>query len=214
MNQHRLNGGSIDSQRIVEELKAEMALLNPGHRLVEMHLCDHFGVKRDKVRRALRQLEQEGFVRIIPNAGAVVAQFSQKDIEHTYDLLGVLEGLAARVVTPFITPKHLEHMHSLIEEMENADEPLIFDWNREFHSFLTSLCENTRLIKFADNLRDHVRNFYFKFSCRPYRRKANNEHLKIVEAIKDMKPEKVERLIRIHYLNSKKLLLQQMNKSL
>lgn len=214
VDQSSMKNGSLDFRQIVAELKAEMTVLKPGHRLVEMPLCEHFGVKRDKIRRALRQLEHEGFVRIIPNVGAVVADLSQKDIEQTYDLLGVLEGLAARVVTPSITKENLEHMHGILKKMQSSDGAAFFDWNREFHSFLTSLCENERLIKLADNLRDHVRNFYFKFSYHPYRKKANDEHLKIVELIECMYSEKVEQLIRIHYLNSKKLLLKQVNKSL
>ena len=86
--------------------------------------------------------------------------------------------------------------------------------NKEFHSFLTSLSENDRLIKFAENLRNHVRCFYFRGFYRPHIQLASNEHRKIFEAIKEMKPAKVEQLIRAHYLNSKNRLVKYMNKSL
>lgn len=215
MNQDTLKNNSIECREIVEDLKAGMATLKPGQRLVELHLCKRFGVKRNKVREALRQLEQDGFVKIIPHVGAIVAELSQKDIEHTYDLLGVLEGLAARAATPSITAQHLENIDVLIKKMEAADKSsMFFDYNKEFHSFLTSLSENDRLIRLAENLRDHVRCFYFRGFYRPHIKAASNEHQKIVEAIKDMKPVKVEQLIRAHYLNSKNRFIKYMNKSL
>ncbi len=207
----------IDYQEIVEELKPGMRSLNPGQRLVELQLCKRFGVKRNKIRQALQQLEQEGFVKIIPHVGAMVAELSQKDIEQTYDLLGAVEGLAARVAISSFTDRHLEHVGGLIEKMETAEEPsLFFDYNKEFHSYLTSLSENDRLIRFADNLRNHIRAFYFRLRDidQPRVQFAHKEHRKIVEAIEQMKPLKVEQLIRAHYLHSKGIFTKHMNKSL
>ena len=90
---------STERQKIVEDLKAGIASgrFKPGQRLVEIHLSNVLGVTRGKIREALRKLEQDGFVEIIPNVGARVAEFSQKDIEHIYDLMSVVEGLAVRV---------------------------------------------------------------------------------------------------------------------
>jgi DNA-binding GntR family transcriptional regulator len=207
---------SIKRQEIVENLKSWIATLKPGQRLIEIHLCERFGVKRSMVREVLRQLEQDGFVKIIPHVGAIVTELSQKEIEHTYDLIGVLEGLAARVATPTIMAQHLEIIEALINKMQTAENAsLFFDYNKEFHSFLTSLCENDRLIKFTENLRDHIRGFYLRGFYHPAQiQRANNEHRKIFEAIKKMKPSKVEMLVRDHYLRSKNRLIKYMNKSL
>lgn len=216
IDKYRQTNSSIKRQEIVENLKSWIATLKPGQRLVEIHLCERFGVKRSMVREVLRQLEQDGFVRIIPHVGAVVTELSQKEIEHTYDLIGVLEGLAARVATPTITVQHLEMIEALINKMQTAENPsLFFDYNKELHSFLTSLCENDRLIKFTENLRDHIRRFYLRGFYHPAQiQRANNEHRKIFEAIKKMKPLKVEMLVRDHYLRSKNRLIKYMNKSL
>ena len=64
----------------MEDLKAGIASgkLKPGERLVEIHLSNVLGVTRGKIREALKKLEQDGFVRIIPNVGARVAEFSQR----------------------------------------------------------------------------------------------------------------------------------------
>lgn len=207
---------SIKRYEIVESLKAWIVTLKPGQRLVEINLCERFGVKRSVVREVLRQLEQDLFVKIIPHVGAVVAELSVKDLEHTYDMLGVLEGLALRVATPSITAEHLEIIQTLIIKMKSADNPsLFFDHNREFHSFLTSLSENERLIGFAENLRNHVRCFYLRGLYRPLQiQTAIDEHQKIFEALKKMKPAKAEQLVRNHYLRSKNRLIKYLNKSL
>jgi DNA-binding GntR family transcriptional regulator len=215
MDQGVPKNSSVESQDIVEGLKAGIMAFKPGQRLVELQLCKQYGINRSKVREALRQLAQDGFVKIIPNVGAAVAELSQKDIEQTYDLLGVLEGLAARVVTSSITDEHLETLEDLLKKMAAIEtSPLFFDYNKEFHSFLTSLSENDRLIRLAENLRNHVRHFFFRSLLHPHIQSAIKEHRKIVDAIKDMKPAKVEQLMRAHHLNSKIRFIKDMNKSL
>jgi DNA-binding GntR family transcriptional regulator len=216
ITKHTQKNSSVKRQEIVDNLKSWITTLKPNQRLVEISLCERFGIKRSMVREALRQLEHDGFVKIIPHVGAIVNGLSQKDIENTYDLIGVLEGLAARVATPTITSQHLEMIEALINKMQVAENaPLFFDYNKEFHSFLTSLCEIDRLIKFAENLRDQIWRFYLRGLYHSDQiQRANNEHRKIFEAIKMMKPLKVEMFVRDHYLRSKNRLIKYMNKSL
>jgi DNA-binding GntR family transcriptional regulator len=210
-----MKDSAIDLQEITKDLKAKMVSFSPGQRLVELELCKQYNAPRSKVREVLRQLERDGFVRIIPNVGAVVAELSQKDIEQTYDSLGVLEGLAARVATPAITADHLDYMQNILDKMKAAETPpQFFDYNLEFHSYCVSLCDNERLIWCAGNLLNHVRCFYYREVYLPYAQAASKEHQKILEAIRERKAAKVERLIRTHYLNAKHLLLKYMNKSL
>ena len=80
----------------------------------------------------------------------------------------------------------------------------------------TSLSENDRLVRFADNLRNHIRAFYFRLRdmSGPHVGFAHKEHRKIVEAIQQRKPVKVEQLIRARYLHSKVIFTKHMNKSL
>jgi len=124
MKRHITANNSIEYQKIMENLRARISsgTFKPGQRLVETHLAEIFGTTRGKVREALRKLEQDGFVKIIPNVGAVVAEFSQKDIAHLYDLLGVLEGLAVRVITPFVTPEQIESIDILMKRVEEVTD--------------------------------------------------------------------------------------------
>jgi DNA-binding GntR family transcriptional regulator len=209
---------SAERQKIVEELKAGIAsgTLKPGQRLVEVHLSKVFGVTRSKIREALKKLEQDGFVKIIPNVGARVAEFSQKDIEHIYDLMSVLEGLAVRVITPFLTDEQLKKIEALIHKVEAAHKPTqFFEVNNELHSFLIALSENDDLIKLADNFMFRIRCLNLQCLFSPGQMAAGvKEHRKIFEAIKERKAVKAEQLMRNHLLSAKNRLIKFINKSL
>lgn len=71
--------------------------LAPGARLTERELTEMMGVSRTVIREALRQLESEGLVAIIPNKGPVVRELSLTEAKDLYHIRAVLEGLAARL---------------------------------------------------------------------------------------------------------------------
>jgi len=218
MNRDTPTNNSLERQKILEGLKAEIAsgILKPGQRLVESHLSEVFGVKRSRIREVLRKLEQDGFVKIIPNVGAKVAEFSQKDIEHIYDLLGVVEGLAVRVITPFITVDQIKSIEVLIKKMEATNKPpLFYEYNNKLHSLFITWSENEHLIKLTDNLRYRIRCVNLQTIFSPGQIAASiKEHRKIFEAIKERKPQKVEQLMRDHLFHAKNRLIKYMNKSL
>jgi DNA-binding GntR family transcriptional regulator len=205
-------------QEITEDLKNFIArgMFGPGQRLVEATLCKRYKVGRSLVREALRHLEQEGFVRINPHAGAVVTELSQKDVEQIYDLMGVLEGLAMQVTTPIISGKEISKIERFVEKMEGTSNPsTFFQYNFEFHAFLDHLSGNERLIKFMKNLRAQASRIGLRSVYNPGQMRASlREHRKILEAIKEIKPLKVENLIRDHYLQSKNRLIKHLNRSL
>ncbi len=209
---------SAERQKIVEDLKAGIAsgTFKPGQRLVEIHLSNVLGVTRGKVREALRKLEQDGFVEIIPNVGARVAEFSQKDIEHIYDLMSVVEGLAVRVITPFLTDEQLKEIEVLIHKVEAAHKPThFFELNNELHSFLITLSENDHLIKLSENFMSRIRCLNLQCLFSPGQMAASvKEHRKIFEAMKARKAVKAEQLMRNHLLYAKNRLIKFINKSL
>jgi DNA-binding GntR family transcriptional regulator len=209
---------SRDPQGMVKTLIAAIATgkFKPGQKLVELQLCELFGVKRSKVREALRKLEHDGFVKITRNIGAVVSKFSRRDMEEIYDLLAVLEGMAVRIATPFVPPELLERLEILLDKMEaTADPALILDLNGEFHSLLVSYSENRRLIKAAGNLRMSITAFGIRSFFVPGQIAASHrDHRRILDAIREGKEEKAERIMRQHLITSKNRLIKWIYKSL
>ena len=205
-------------QKIIEDMKKAIArgTFNPGQRLVEAQLCNRYKAGRSVIREALRHLEQDGFVRIIPNSGAIVTELSQKDAEQIYDLMGTLEGLAMQVATPIMNQKEVAKLEKLVEKMEATNNPFrFFQYNFEFHTYMDQLSGNDRLIKFMENLRAQAHRISLRSFYNPGQiRVSLIEHRKILEAIKEMDPVKVENLIRDHYLQSKNRLIKYMNRSL
>ena len=79
--------------------------------LRETAIGKELGVSRTPVREALRQLELEGLVTIIPNRGAYVSGISHKDIWDIYKIRSMLEGLCARWAAEHITEEQLPKLY-------------------------------------------------------------------------------------------------------
>jgi DNA-binding GntR family transcriptional regulator len=210
--------GLKGSDEVAKEIMTAIATgaLKPGQRLVEVSLCELFGVKRNKIREALRKLEHDGFVNITPNVGAVVSEVSRIDIEQMYDLLAVLDGMSVMLVTPCIVPEQLAILEAILEKMEATDDPALYaDHNNEFHSLLCTYSENSRLMKVAENLRLSIMAFGFRSFFAPGQIAASNrDHRNVLQAIKESKPDKAEKVMRKHVLDAKNRLIKWLYKSL
>jgi DNA-binding GntR family transcriptional regulator len=188
-----------------------------GQRIVEANLCRQLNVGRSIVREALRHLEQEGYLEIIPNKGAVVKELTQKDIAQLYDLMAVLEGLSMRVATAKISNDDIKKIENIIDRMEKIkdDNILLFQENLEFHQFLTQLGGNTHLIAIMNGIREKayrmgLQSFYSLGQAEA----SQDDHREILEAIKKRNPELVEELIRKHYTTSRDRLIKNIHKTL
>lgn len=107
-------------EKTVERLRESILnqFFEPGERLIERELCELTGVSRTSVREALRQLESEGLIEIIPNRGPVVTSLSLEDAMRIYEVREALEGLAARL---FVERANDE----LVEAFARAGEDMI-----------------------------------------------------------------------------------------
>jgi DNA-binding GntR family transcriptional regulator len=85
-------------------------VLKPGERLMETELADEMGVSRTPVREAIRKLELEGYVVMIPRKGAYVSGLSIKDINEVFEIRGSLEALAAGLAATRATKEEIEEM--------------------------------------------------------------------------------------------------------
>jgi len=91
--------------------QSSTGVLKPGERLMEAKLAEEMGVSRTPVREAIRKLELEGFIVMIPRKGAYVAGISLKDIVDVFEVWAALESLAAGLAAERITAEELEQLY-------------------------------------------------------------------------------------------------------
>jgi DNA-binding GntR family transcriptional regulator len=94
--------------------------LQDGDRLIEEDLAGRLGMSRLPVREALRMLEHEGLVTVLPRRGAFVTRYGPREITEVYDVRAELLGFAARLVAQTIDAERLDGLEQVLEEMRAA----------------------------------------------------------------------------------------------
>ena len=109
-------------QQVLEQLREAIisGVLLPGARLIERKLTEQMGVSRTVVREALRQLEAEHLVEVIPNKGPFVRRLSRNEAEDLYRIRAVLHGLAARMCAENINKENLATLEEALEVVVEA----------------------------------------------------------------------------------------------
>jgi GntR family transcriptional regulator, trigonelline degradation regulator len=109
-------------QQVIESLRAAVisGSLSPGQRLTERELTETLGVSRTVLREALRQLEAEGLIEVIPNRGPVVRALTAEEAKDIYRIRAVLQGLAAREFVEHATPAEVRALAGALEAVVAA----------------------------------------------------------------------------------------------
>lgn len=109
-------------QEVVRVLRQEIldGALVPGERLLENDLCARYGVSRTVVREALRQLESERLITLLPNRGPIVTVLSSQDIVALYEVRCVLEGLAGELFARCATDAECAALVRHVAKMETT----------------------------------------------------------------------------------------------
>ena len=90
--------------------------LKPGERLMEIQLANKLGVSRTPIREAIRKLELEGLVLMIPRKGAEVAEITEKNMRDVLEVRKALEELAVQLACEKITAEEIDEMKKAAEE--------------------------------------------------------------------------------------------------
>lgn len=191
-------------------------VLIPGERLMEIQLAEEMGVSRTPVREAIRKLELEGFVVMIPRKGAYVSGISMKDIADVFELRAALEGLAAGLAAERVTEEELEQLERILvklgECVQNNDLEQLVELDTEFHDTLFKASRNERLVQIVSNLREQIQRFRTTTLAAPGRMKfAIQEHKKIVEAVSERNVELARALASEHIENAENSMLDVFN---
>ena len=174
--------------------------------LREAVLGEELGVSRTPVREALRQLELEGLVEIIPNKGAYVTGITKKDVQDIYAIRSLLEGLSARWATEHIAQEQLDRMEELIllsefhsQKKSGEQEDQVVALDGSFHEILYE-ASNSRILH-------HVLSDFHKYvqiarkdsvHKKDRAEKSIAEHKAILQAIRDHDADLAEQLADEH----------------
>lgn len=174
-------------EMVFESLREAIILgrLKPGERLMEIQLAEEMGVSRTPVREAIRKLELEGFVVMVPRKGAYVAGVSVKDIADVFEVRQALEGLAAALAADRITEEEMEELEKVILQISGEEDILtVVKGDHEFHELIYRASRNQRLTQIITHLSEQINRFRLTSLSVPGRLKiAVGEHKKIIEAI-------------------------------
>lgn len=193
--QRRLIPITLDSYKPLREIVFETlrdAIINqtlePGERLMEIQMAEEMGVSRTPVREAIRKLELEGLVIMVPRKGAYVAGISVRDIHEVFEVRTSLEGLAASLAAQRITPEELDEMERNLfleaGELEGNNLSSIIEIDTSFHDLLYKAAKNQKLFQMVSNLQEQLQRFRSASLALPGRSKtALDEHRKILEAL-------------------------------
>lgn len=171
--------------------------------LKEAAIGAELGVSRTPVREALRQLELEGLVTIIPNRGAYVNMITAKDVQDIYVIRSMLEGLCARWATQSITAEQLDSMEETLCLSEyhtsKKNYEKLYELDSLFHEQLYEAGGSRILNHILSDFHDYVK-MVKKATISTSSRSVTSteEHRAIFEAIKEKDPDKAEALAKEH----------------
>lgn len=192
--------------------------IKPGERLMEVSLADQMGVSRTPVREAIRRLEAEGLVTMIPRKGTHVSELSVKDIMDVLEVRAALDKLATGLAAKRMQQgqiKALEAVHKqyvINVEKENIEGAIRKDV--EFHDIIYSASGNPRLIAVASSLREHI--YRFRVIYMKNTMIAGNvlrEHEEILEAVQESKDNTAAELAERHIRNQMDSIIKTVNES-
>ena len=220
MEKKKLTPIKLDTYQPLRELVCEHirqaiigGIFTPGERLMEIQLAEEMGVSRTPVREAIRKLELEGFVVMIPRRGTYVADISIKDINEVYEIRTALDILAAGLAAERINDDELEEMQRLLVEIgtyiEKGDMEKIVEIDSAFHDVLYRASRNERLVNIINNLREQITGLRGRSMNYPGRLVSTlDEHRAIVDSIAQRNPEKAQKAVRMHLENAERTLLK------
>lgn len=177
--------------------------------LRENTIAKELGVSRTPVREALRQLELEGLVSIVPNKGAYVTGITEKDMKDIYVARSLLEGRCTRWAAENITLEQIEKLEENLELSEfyakKGNYSQVCRLDTQFHEIVYSASNSRMFNHLLSDFHHYVERVRrISLATEGRAKESNREHWKILKAIKTGEKGLAEELATEHVLNTLK----------
>jgi DNA-binding GntR family transcriptional regulator len=191
---------------VAEKLREEIirGTIPEGAQLRQDAIAVQYQVSRIPVREALRQLDAEGLITIVPNRGAIVPALSPTDIEELFTIRALLEPEILKSSIPRLTDSDLAEAAVVLRryEAELKQEDHLFSWGRlnwQFHSILYSRAERPRIMAVIRNVNNSGERYtrlqlYLTHGIK----RANEEHHQLLDLCRKHDVSGACKLLRQH----------------
>ena len=186
--------------------------LKPGERLMEIHLANRLGVSRTPIREAIRKLELEGLVTMIPRRGAEVAQITEKSMKDVLEVRRTLDALSAELACERISAEEEEALKKACLNFEAAvktkDTKAIAKADVAIHDIIAAATGNQRLIQLINNLAEQMYRYRFEYiKDASQHERIIEEHRIIYESIVKKDKEAAAEMAKTHIDNQEKAVI-------
>lgn len=193
-------------------------VLSPGQHLMEMQLAYQLGVSRTPVREAIRMLELEGLVVMIPRKGARVAAISEKSLCDVLEVRRALEELSVRLACSRMDRKDLEKLDAInqqfIKACQGDDVVQIARIDESFHGLIYEAADNDKLLQLLNQMQNQMYRYRIEYIKMKERRPILvEEHKKIIHALAKKDEAAAIQAIRMHISHQEQNVMSEIQRS-
>ena len=189
--------------------------LKPGERLMEIHLANRLGVSRTPIREAIRKLELEGLVTMIPRRGAEVAQITEKSLQDVLEVRRALDALSVELACDRISEEALTALGSACEAFAMAtktkDTKKMAEADVALHDIIVRAADNSRLVSLVNNLSEQMYRYRFEYlKDASAHGQLIEEHRVIYESIRKKEKKTAAETAKLHIDNQEQSIMKQL----
>ena len=189
----------------------------PNERLTIEHIAAELGISRTPVREALKALETDGIVKLLPNRGAIVQRYDKPEIQDRYTVRSVLEGLAGELACRNMAAVLTPHLQRNCDELEiliattNLDDlhavgKLVL-LNSEFHSLILDASASQTMMRTLATLQMPMAYRVYTWRSRDRALVSLEFHKEILSAFSKNDPKLVRKLMEDHICDARDFLV-------
>ncbi len=189
--------------------------LAPGQRLIERQLSIQLHTSRIPIREAIRKLEKDGLVEKLLKRGYVVKSVTEDEIDETFGIRAVLESYAAYLATDHLTDALVKRLERSIdayrEALAHRNVQKMTEANAQFHEIIYKASGSGKLYTLINNFRDYISRYRKTLlTTHEFARVSLEDHIRMLDAMRERDSEKVEGLVRKHILRGKDIIVGEM----